>query len=72
MKAINCDMCGKPIKMKVGELFRLEIEKITDGFNTYPYDTSYDTLIEKDYCKKCLNKVYFLLGYKIKIKGKKK
>ena len=71
MKAINCDMCGKPIKMKVGELFTLEIQKITDGFSTYPYETSSNYIIQKDYCKKCLDKIYFLLGYKNQKKEKK-
>lgn len=73
MKSINCDCCGKPIKKKKGELFCLEIQKITDGFETYPYDTSSDYIIQKDYCKKCLDNIYFLLGFKLKKKkgGKK-
>jgi hypothetical protein len=66
MKTVICDMCGKPIKMKKGEIFRIEISKITDGFDTYPHDTSEDIIIDKDYCKKCLNKIYFLLGYRKK------
>lgn len=71
MKAINCDCCGKPIKMKVGELFKLNIEKITEGFSTYPYDTSSDYIYERDYCKKCLERIEFLIGLK-KIKPIKK
>lgn len=71
MKVINCDICGKPIKMKVGDLFRLTIEKITNGFSTYPSDVSSDYIHERDYCKKCLERIEFLIGLK-KIKPKSK
>lgn len=70
MKTINCDMCGEPIKMKVGSLFKLKLERIEEGFSTYPYNTSSDYIYERDYCKKCLEKIEFLIGLK-KITAKK-
>lgn len=71
MKAINCDMCGEPIKMKVGELFILEIQKITGNFKAYPNEYSSNYIHNKDCCKKCLVRIEFLIGLK-KIKPKKK
>ncbi|HLD90352.1 MAG TPA: hypothetical protein VI911_04960 [Patescibacteria group bacterium] len=73
MKTIVCDICGKSIKMKIGELFILEIEKITDGIEDYPNDYSSNNIYHRDYCKGCLKKLGFLLGFKeIKYKEKRK
>jgi len=71
MKTIKCDFCGEEIKLKEGELFNLEIRKITEDIENYPSDYSADYIYNKDLCKKCLNRIEFLIGLK-KIKPKSK
>ncbi len=70
VKAIMCDICGEGIKLKEGNLFTLEIRKITEGIEGYPGDYSADGVVDRDYCKKCIKKVGFLLGFKELTGGK--
>jgi hypothetical protein len=71
MKKVMCDICGKEIKLKKGNLFVVEVQKITDNIEDYPNDYGSDCAISKDYCKSCIKKFSFLVGYPSIPKGDK-
>lgn len=66
MKKTLCDNCKEPIEMKEGELFQLEIEKITEGFDQYPYNISSNVILSKDLCKKCKTKIVRIINKGVK------
>ena len=73
MKAIKCDICGKEITLKKGNLFVVEVQMISDNIENYPNEYGSDFLVSKDYCESCIKKFSFLVGYpSISKKGGKK
>ena len=56
MKTIVCDICGKKIELKKGELFNLEIRTIETP-KTYPESYDADYALEEDLCKSCFQKI---------------